>query len=313
MSKIAVVGSLNMDMVVRASRYPGPGETVIGKDFNTIEGGKGANQAVAAARQGANVVMIGRVGDDDFGDNLLKSLRREHINTEFVRADAQVASGVAYIGVDDQGENRIIIIPGANGALSTADIDRAASVIASSDFLLLQLEIPMAVVTHAIFLAQRKGVKIILNAAPAQKIPGDLIQYLDYLVVNESEAALLTGLTPEDPARAALKLLELGAACVIVTLGERGALLAEKNDLTCVQGFKVKAVDTTAAGDSFVGALAFALGEGKPTKEAVSWANAAGAIATTNYGAQPSIPDYKLVASFVEKNDSGFSCSKPVD
>jgi ribokinase len=284
---------MNMDLVARAPRMPGPGETVIGGSLHIVPGGKGANQAVAAARLGAVVAMVGCVGDDEFGTTLSTGMKAAGVDTTHVGTDPGAATGVALIVVDDAGQNSIVVAPGANMRLSPADVDRAREAILCADVLLLQLETPMGTVLHAAQLAHAQGVTVVLNPAPAQPVPDELLACVDVLVPNESETALLTGLAATglaDPAQAADSLLTRGVDTVILTLGERGALLAEGRQLTHVPAFEVTPVDTTAAGDAFLGGFAVALAEGRPLHEAVRWGNAAGALATTKLGAQPSLP-----------------------
>ena len=290
---ITVVGSLNMDLVARAPRIPQPGETIIGSDFHTVPGGKGANQAVAAARLGAQVSMVGRVGRDAFAESLLNNLAAAGVDHTFVIHDPQAATGVALIAVDDAGQNSIIVASGANVRLSPADVDGAKAAIAGADALLLQLESPLETVTRAAKVAHAHGVSVILNPAPARSLPGALLALVDVLIPNESETALLTGLPVGDPAEAeaaAAALRELGVGTVILTLGERGALLAREDGAEYFPAFEVTPVDTTAAGDAFVGGFAVALAEGRSLAEAVQWGNGAGALATTRLGAQPSLP-----------------------
>jgi ribokinase len=290
---ITVVGSLNMDLVARAPRIPQPGETIIGSDFHTVPGGTGANQAVAAARLGAQVSMVGRVGRDAFAESLLNNLAAAGVDHTFVVHDPQAATGVALIAVDDAGQNSIIVASGANVRLSPADVDGAEAAIAGADALLLQLESPLETVTRAAKVAHAHGVPVILNPAPARSLPGVLLALVDVLIPNESETALLTGLPVGDPAEAeaaATALRELGVGTVILTLGERGALLAREDGAEYFPAFEVTPVDTTAAGDAFVGGFAVALAEGRSLAEAVQWGNGAGALATTKLGAQPSLP-----------------------
>jgi len=285
-AKIAVVGSLNMDLVVRAPHMPIPGETVIGSDFRTIPGGKGANQAVAAARLGVEVSMIGRVGDDDFG-----------------RAQPEAATGIALITLDASGQNSIVLAPGANMRLTKEDINAAQGAIIQSDVLVLQLESPLEVVTYAIDIAHAEGVKVILNPAPARPLPEETLARLDYLIPNESETALLTGIEVADihsAKEAAARLREEGVGTVILTLGARGAFLASAEESMHVPGYEVEVVDTTAAGDAFVGGLAVALAQGQDLAEAVRYANAAGALAVTRLGAQPSLPTRQEVEEFMK-------------
>jgi ribokinase len=287
-----------MDLVARAPRIPQPGETIIGGDFRTAPGGKGANQAVAAARLGAQVSMVGRVGCDAFAESLLSNLVAAGVDHAFVIQDPEAATGVALIAVDDAGQNSIVVASGANMRLSPADVDSAEAAIAGADALLLQLESPLEAVTRAAEVACAHEVRVILNPAPARSLPAALLSLVDVLIPNESETALLTGLPVGDQAEAqaaAAALRVLGVGTVILTLGERGALLAQKGAAELVPAFEVKPVDTTAAGDAFVGGFAVALAEGKSLAEAVRWGNAAGALATTRLGAQPSLPTRQAV------------------
>lgn len=290
---MTVVGSLNMDLVARAPRIPQPGETIIGRDFHTVPGGKGANQAVAVAQLGAQVSMVGRVGCDAFGGPLLDNLAAASVDHTFVTRDPEAATGVALIVVDDAGQNSIVVASGANMRLSPADVDAARTAIAAVEALLLQLESPLETVTRAAKVARAHGVKVILNPAPARSLPVALLSLVDVLIPNESETALLTGMPVGDQAEAeaaATALRGLGVGTVILTLGERGALLAREEGAEHFPAFDVTPVDTTAAGDAFVGGFAVALAEGRSLAEAVRWGNAAGALATTKLGAQPSLP-----------------------
>jgi ribokinase len=282
-----------MDLVARAPRIPRPGETIIGGDFCTVPGGKSANQAVAAARLGARVSMVGRVGRDAFGQPLLDNLFAAGVDHTFVARDPDAATGVALIVVDDAGENSIVVAPGANMRLSPADVDDAESAIAAADALLLQLESPLETVTRAAEVAHAHGVTVILNPAPARPLPDELLALVDVLIPNETETAMLTSLPVGDLAEAgtaAAALRGLGVGTVILTLGERGALLAWEEGTRHFAAFAVTPVDTTAAGDAFVGGFAVALAEGRTLAEAVQWGNAAGALSTTKPGAQPSLP-----------------------
>jgi ribokinase len=297
-AKIAVVGSLNMDLIIQSARIPRPGETIIGGTYHTAPGGKGANQAVAAARLGANVAMIGRVGGDAFGAALRENLEQAGVDTRNVVEDLGSATGVALIVVDTAGENTIVVASGANMELTPTDVAAAAGTITSADVLLLQLESPLEVVMRAAQIARAAGVTVVLNPAPARPLPADLLKVIDVLVPNESETALLTGLPIDSDhacEQAAHRLLALGVRTVVLTLGERGALLTNPGGNQRVPAFRVTPVDTTAAGDAFVGGFGVALSEGKPAPEAVRWGNAAGALATTRLGAQPSLPDREMV------------------
>ena len=304
-ASVTVVGSLNMDLVTRASRIPQPGETIIGDDFHTLPGGKGANQAVAAARLGAQVAMVGRVGRDTFAGPLLDNLASAGVDCTFVTQDSQAVTGVALIVVDAAGQNSIVVASGANMRLLPDDVDAAESVISAAHVLLLQLESPLETVTRAAQVARAHGVQVILNPAPARSLPASLLSLVDVLVPNESETELLTGLPVGDPAEAeaaAAALQEMGVGTVILTLGERGALLAREGGATLLPAFDVRPVDTTAAGDAFVGGLGVALAEGKTLAEAVRWGNAAGALATTKLGAQPSLPTRGALEALLAKH-----------
>ncbi len=295
---VVVVGSLNMDLVARAPRIPQPGETIIGRDFHTLPGGKGANQAVAAARLGAAVAMVGRVGSDAFARLLLDNLAAAGADHTYVIQDPGAATGVALIVVDAAGQNSIVVASGANMRLSPADVEAAETAIASADVLLVQLETPLETVTRAAQLAHAHGVTVILNPSPAQPLPPALLSLVDVLVLNESETALLTGLPIDSLVRveaAAGALRASGVGVVILTLGERGALLAQAGSTQAFPVFRVTVVDTTAAGDAFMGGLGVALAEGQSLAESIRWGNAAGALAATQLGAQPSLPTRRAV------------------
>lgn len=296
---IIVVGSLNMDLVVRAPRHPQPGETLIGSDFQTFPGGKGANQAVAAARLGARVRMIGRVGVDAFGEALLTAAQNDGVDTTFVQHDPVHPTGVALITLDAHGQNTIVVAPGANMQVSEADVERAESVFAGADALLMPLECPLEAVMAATRLARKYGVKIILNPAPARLLPAELLAQLDYLAPNQPELQTLAG-GETDVAAAIAKLRQQGVKSVVVTLGEHGALLASDDQPVQLPAFQVPVVDTVAAGDAFVAAFCVALAEGKPPLEAARWGNAAGALAVTRAGAQPSLPSRVEVMRLLE-------------
>ncbi|MBN1979771.1 MAG: ribokinase [Anaerolineae bacterium] len=303
-ARVAVVGSLNMDLIARAPRIPQPGETILGGDFCTAPGGKGANQAVAAARLGAQVSMVGRVGSDAFAQTLLASLAAAGVDHRHVIQDAQAATGVALIVVDDRGQNSIVVAPGANARLSPADVDAARAAIAAAGVLLLQLESPLEAVARAAELAHAHGVTVVLNPAPARKLPTALLALVDVLVPNESETAILAGLPDGVQVEAqAMALLDLGVGAALLTLGERGALLAQPGSIEHVPAFRVTPVDTTAAGDAFVGGFAAALAEGRSPVEAVRWGCAAGALATTKLGAQPSLPTRQEVEALLKRGN----------
>ena len=292
-AKVTVIGSINIDLVTQA-RIPQPGETVIGGDLMTFPGGKGANQAVAAARLGTQVSMVGRVGDDVFAAQLKANLEKANVDLTYVHESPGAASGVALIVVDDAGENTIVVAPGANARLTVQDVDTAASAIEAADVILLQLEIPLETVYRAAQLAHERGTKVILNPAPARELPQSLLALVDILIPNESETALLTGMdvgNPDEMAAAARKLHASGVGTVILTLGDRGSYLSLEGSTRHFPAFSVdQVVDTTAAGDAFVGGLAAAIARGKDVIEAIPWGNAAGALAVTRPGAQPSLP-----------------------
>jgi ribokinase len=292
-SRVTIVGSLNMDLIALSPRIPQPGETIIGKEFQTAPGGKGANQAVAAAHLGAQVSMVGQVGDDAFADSLLENLASAGVDHNFVTRDQENATGVALIVVDDHGENSIVVASGANMNLTPADVESAEKAIAAADALLLQLEIPLETVIRAAELARAHQVTVILNPAPARALPEKLLHLVDFLIPNETETALLSGMSVTNQVEieaAAESLRHLGVGNVILTLGSRGALLTGTFQSEVYPSFKVNPVDTTAAGDAFLGGFAVALGEGKSLSDAIRFGNAAGALATTRLGAQPSLP-----------------------
>lgn len=299
---IVVVGSSNTDMIIQLARIPRPGETILGGEFTSAAGGKGANQAVAAARAGGNVTFIARVGKDIFGEQASAGFRKDGINVNFVIADKTAQSGVALIFVARGGENSIAVASGANAKLTPADVKRAARVIRAAVVLVAQLETPLETVQAAAEMAANAGVKFILNPAPARALPDALLKLVSVLTPNETEAEILTGIKVTDEAsaaKAANKLLTRGVKTVILTLGSRGAFIADASGQQLVRGFKVKAVDTTAAGDTFNGALAVALAEGESLPNAVRFANAAAAISVTRLGAQPSAPKRLEIEKFL--------------
>lgn len=301
---IVVIGSLNMDMVVRTNRSPDAGETLIGQDFALSPGGKGANQAVAAARLGAEVSMIGRVGKDTFGSEMLEIIRNEGIHIEHISVSEHQATGVASIVIEEDGENRIIVVPGANIELTVEDIQALEAVISQAKIIVLQLEMDLAMSEQAIAIAHRKGIPVILNPAPARVLKDEMLAQVSYLTPNETEAGILSGMTvdsAETAEQAARILLQKGVQNVIVTLGSKGALIVNAEGAKAVPGFPVKAVDTVAAGDSFNGALAQQLVLGKTLEEAVSFANAVGALAVGKEGAIPSLPQLSEVEQFLNR------------
>ncbi|MBK9211253.1 MAG: ribokinase [Anaerolineales bacterium] len=299
MPNILVIGSLNADLVVRAPHFPQPGETISGDDLHIIPGGKGANQAVAAARQGASVAMLGRVGNDSFGPFLLDSLKSDSVDITHVHTDDS-ATGTAIIVVDANGQNSIVLSAGANGKVSPADVDHASDL--SPSLILLQLEIPTLTVLHAAQVAKQNNIRVILNPAPAKSLPDELIALVDFIIPNETELSLLTGLEVKDISsaeQAAKILLDRGAKHVIVTLGSKGALFVSDKQVTHIEAYSINVVDTTAAGDAFIGGFASALLRGLEIEEAVKYANACGALAATKFGAQPSLPTKEETEKFI--------------
>ena len=290
--RVVVVGSANTDMVVRVPQLPCPGETLLGSAFALMPGGKGANQAVAAARLGAVVTFIGCVGADSFGDMLVLNLGNEGINTQFVVRDPDAQTGVALITVDETfGENTIVVAPGANARLSPPLVDLAATAIRSADVVLCQLEIPTETVLSALQIARSAGVTTILNPAPAQTLSAEMLSFVSVLIPNQTEAAHIIG-GDYDPSASALMLKHRGVKNVVVTLGAHGARLVTATKNTGVPAFPTEnVIDTTAAGDCFTGALAVALGEGQTLEEAVKFANAAASLSVETEGAQPSLPN----------------------
>ena len=295
--KVTVVGSLNVDLVCRAMRRPDKGETLIGDAFDIFTGGKGFNQATAAARLGTDVTLIGSVGTDIFGDMLLAATGNEHIDSRFVTKRTNVGTGVATIVIEPDGDNSIIVVPRANMALTTANIDAAADCIADADVLLLQLETPIAVSEYAAAIAKKHDTRVILNPAPAQPLPDNLLGYVDILTPNQSETELLSGMkvsNHEEARRAAevlrARMVDTADAAVVLTLGAQGALMLTATTSEHISALSVEPVDTTGAGDAFCGALATALASGETLRSAVAFANAAGAAAVTVTGATPSMP-----------------------
>jgi len=300
--KVVVVGSLNMDLVTRASRLPRAGETLIGQTFSTVPGGKGANQAVASARLGADVSMIGCVGTDAYGTQLREALRVEGIDCQAV-STVDGSSGVALIVVDDSSQNAIVIVAGSNGELTPASLQAFDSVLQAADVIVCQLEVPMNTVGYALKRGRELGKTVILNPAPASApLPAEWYASIDYLIPNESEAGALSGVTVDsiDSAKAAAtQLIQAGAGKVIITLGSQGALFSDGQGFEHLLAPKVRAVDTTAAGDTFVGGFAAALANGKSEAEAIRFGQVAAALSVTRAGAQPSIPTLHDVQGFV--------------
>lgn len=301
MCKIVVLGSSNTDLVIRSSRMPRPGETLLGGDFMMAAGGKGANQAVAIARLGSPVRFIAKVGCDMFGDRAVEQYAAEGIDTSTILRDSDTPSGVALITVDGAGENSIVVAGGANNKMTVADVDSMRDHIESADYLLMQLEVPIPVIEHAAAIAFEAGVKVVLNPAPAAKLSDGLLSKCYMLTPNETECGIIAGVPVEncEQAEAAAEMLiAKGVQNVIVTLGSKGSLYKSETERVLIPAHCVKAVDTTAAGDTYNGALCVALSEGKTICEAAAFATKASAISVTRAGAQPSLPTRDEVESF---------------
>jgi len=289
--RIAVVGSANIDLTTFAQRFPKPGETIFGDKFDLGFGGKGANQAVAARLCGAEVFMVARVGSDLFGPATIDNFRKQGIDPTHVRQVQGLSSGVAPIFVEPNGQNRILVVKGANDAVKPADVDAAADVLKSADCIVLQFEIPVETVYYTVAFARKHAIRCILNPAPAQAVDIAALRDLDYFVPNESEAETITGVpvkTVEDAKTCAAKLVQGGIRRVIITLGAKGSLLATRDEAVHVAPFQVESVDSTGAGDAFIGSFAVFLGEGAPEKEALHRANLYAALSTTGVGTQKS-------------------------
>lgn len=280
-----------MDLVVRSPRHPQPGETILGGEFRTFPGGKGANQAVAAARLGGEVWMVGKVGKDPYGARLVAGLEAEGIHTGYIFEDDSASTGVALITVDAAGQNTIVVSSGANASLSVEEVQQAEDAFSGAAVVLLQLEIPLPAVRRAIELAKQHGAAVVLNPAPAQPLEPELVARSDYLIPNETELRHLAGSGPEEPVLEMAEALQnKGARSVVVTLGSEGVLVLEGAIRKRLPALEATVVDTTAAGDAFLGAFAVALVRGHSVYAAAAWGNAAGALAVTRSGAQPSLP-----------------------
>ena len=302
---VVVIGSINMDLVVRTAVLPGPGQTVQGRKFTSTPGGKGANQAVAAARLGARVHMIGKVGNDNFGGHLLMCLNKNHVDTSAVVVAEGISSGLAIVMVDSQGENSICVVAGANGQMQPDDLIAQEELIAQAKVVVLQLELPVPTVLQAIRLARKHGVKTVLDPAPAAAdTPPELLK-VDIITPNHIEAGMMVGEPIADVRSAktvAAALVADGPEAVVVTIGEKGAVLVDKSDrIRHFPACKVGIVDTTAAGDAFTGALSVAIARGEKLPDAIRYANAAGALACTKFGAQPAMPSRREVEELLAK------------
>ena len=298
MKNVCVLGSINMDVVLGVNKIPRLGETVLSNGVKKNPGGKGANQAVAAARLGANVFMIGKVGRDSNGDHLVKKLKADGINTDYVGIEADKPTGTAIIAVDCEGNNSIIVDPGSNMSIDENEIDAAESIIKSSDIIVAQFETPIAATLRAFKIAKENNVFTLLNPAPVSHVPDELFKFTDLIVPNETEAEALTGIAVKDmdsAKRAAAEFQRYGVEYVVITLGSRGAAIISKDKAEIIDAYKVKAVDTTAAGDAFIGACASRLCKYKClkyeyVKDAVVFGNKVSSIAVQRHGAQPSLP-----------------------
>lgn len=293
MKKIIVIGSSNVDMVVRTSHLPAPGETILGGEFFMNQGGKGANQAVAIKRLGGNLIFMAKLGNDVLGRQSVGYFKKEGIDTRYIALDEDSASGVALISVDDHAENSIVVASGANMLLNEQDVDKMLEEMCEGDILLMQLEIPLQTVEYAARKAFGKGVKVVLNPAPARSLPKELFRHLYMVTPNRIEAEMLTGIkiaNDADVEKVAEEICAMGVKNVIITLGSKGCLIREEGVSYCIDAFKVEPVDTTAAGDTFNGALCVGLSEGMDLKQAAVMASKASSIAVTRMGAQSSIP-----------------------
>ncbi len=303
---VIVIGSSNMDMVVRCAELPLPGQTVMGSSFVMNAGGKGANQAFAACKLGANTQLVARLGNDLFAEASRRSFQEIGLGTDYLITDEDTASGVALIYVDENGENQIVVAPGANINLTPADVDRALPAIQEAKVMILQLEIPMETVKYAAQLAADNGTKVVLNPAPVRKLPSSLLKNTTITIANETETLVLTGAEEigiHTAVNASRPLLDKGVQTVIMTLGKHGALVTNQNGATRVPGFRVKAADTTSAGDTFTGAIACCLAQGRDLEEAVLFANAAAALSATKAGAQISMPSREEVEEMIKNGE----------
>jgi len=301
---ILVLGSFMMDQVVTTPRVPKNGETIIGSDFSIFPGGKGANQAVSAARLGGKVVMAGKVGDDDYGEEFIQTLKEEDIDTDYIEIDYNYTTGIGFITSETNGDNRIIVVPGANLKYSQQELLKLDNVLDDVEVLIIQLEMDIKVMEKAAKMAKNKNVQVILNPAPGQELSDSLLKNVDYLTPNETELEILSGVkidNLEDTISASKILFNKGVNNIIVTLGSNGALIVTRDEVEHINGFNVSVCDTVAAGDAFNGALAVAITENVSLEEGVQLANAAGALTVTKKGAIPSIPYREEVETFLKE------------
>lgn len=305
MKKICVIGSINSDLVASVDRFPKPGETLIGKEFNTFPGGKGSNQAVAAGRLGADVRMIGKVGADLYGEQNLNNLRENGVNTGGVGIEPGISTGIAVIEVDGAGENHILIIPGANNLVDSRFIDEKWEYMLEGDIFLIQLEIPIDTVLYTVKKLKENQKTVVLDPAPARVLPDEIYQCIDYITPNETEIGLITSTkaaTGTGWKTAAANLLKKGVDAVLLKAGKNGAYIIRENEFLHVPGFPVKVIDTTGAGDTFNAAFAVSLAQGKDLPESVRFANAAGALSVTAKGAQSAMPTLAAVELFLKSH-----------
>jgi ribokinase len=306
-ANVVVVGSSNMDIFCYTDHLPEPGETLIGDRYWMGLGGKGANQAVAARLLGADVTLVGRVGDDLFGQRMLDNFNSHGMALDHIQVDTEAGSGVAVILVDKHAENSLVVVPGANMRIAPADVEAAARVLRAADVLLMQLEIPLETIQRAVDIAHEGDTLCVLNPAPARPLPDRILEKVHLLTPNQSEAKILTGIpahTLEGAETAGRALLDKGVRTVIITLGAQGALIVRPGETTHAEGVSVDAVDTTGAGDAFTAGLAVALAEGKTLEQATRLANLAGALSATKPGAMPSLPSREEVEAFTQALES---------
>jgi ribokinase len=305
--KVVVVGSFMMDLIAYAPRRPLPGETLMGSDFSMLVGGKGFNQAVAAVRAGAETSMVGRIGQDAFGEAFEAAMIADGIDATHVVRDAKIGTGVGLPVVEPSGQNSIVIVPRANYAMTAADVERASEVIAQADVILLQFELPVDVSLAAARIAHEHNTLVVLNPAPSIQVRGELVGITDILVPNEPEAAQLLGLEPSklDPPKAAVMLFERWAlSALVLTMGDQGVLLTTRTDTTTIPPHRVDVIDTIGAGDAFCGALAAAIAAGRPLSDAATFANAAGALSVTDRGGAPAMPRLAAINNLLARSGS---------
>ncbi len=304
MKKSIVIGSINMDLVVNSDRVPNEGETIIGNRFDFFNGGKGANQAVAIAKQGGDVSFIGRIGNDEFGTKLLHNLIRNNVKVDCLQKDPDISSGVAVIMVEKGGQNRIVVISGANGKVSADDVMAAETILNDCSYLIMQMEIPIETIKFAVRLADEKGIKTVVNASPLPKTPLDeeMMLSIDYLVVNEIEAEGITGISVVDLESgydAVKALKEITKGTILLTLGKEGSIVANEGDIWHTPSFVVDTIDSTGAGDAFIGGFIGCLQRGSSVRDAVIHASAAGSLSTCYAGAESSLPTYDDTVRFI--------------